>query len=105
VRRNFVTCGICEAVIPILGIYAFDEDRTDKIILLINYISSYPNNIPRLITAGLLEALVQVFNSPIFEKVFHEPYQDLVYGLCAYDKKVPQQFYNLGIPKDSNFFG
>jgi hypothetical protein len=104
VRRNFVICGICEAIMPILRIYAFDKDKIDNLILLILHISDYPRNIPRLITAGLLEALVQIFNSPIFEKVFHEPYQDLVKHLCAHNKQVPLEFHNLGISEGSNFF-
>jgi putative flippase GtrA len=60
-----------------------------------------PLYIPRFITAGLFEALVQVFNSPTFYSKYLTP---LVSTICAYDESIIQQFLKLGIPEGSSFF-
>jgi hypothetical protein len=92
VNRSLVTCGICEAVVHFMEIPTIDEDKIHSAIQIINYIIDF-ESISRFITAGLLEALMHVCYSPIFEKLDHASHTALVKRL-----KIFQQFYDLGFP-------
>jgi hypothetical protein len=83
-QLRFVSCGICEALIYIMGIYASEDDykKMVNVFFIIQYITDNPEQgtecIVRFITTGLLEALVQAFNSASYD----DPHK-LVTGLVG----------------------
>jgi hypothetical protein len=60
VSSKFVRCGICEAIMFIMEIHPHDEEMIRKLLSIIGNIVLEGENIPRFITAGLLNALVAV---------------------------------------------
>jgi methenyltetrahydromethanopterin cyclohydrolase len=104
VGRNLVARGICETLIPIIKIYAFDTDKIDDATTIIDFIVNDPENVPRFLSAGLLEALVRVFNLQDVD-VIHSSLTSIIRQLCKYDSSIVQHFHNLGIPEGSSLFG
>jgi hypothetical protein len=66
----------------------------------LNYFGEF-ENISILIDAGLLEALVKIFNSPLKNKRF---IHFIVGSLLSYDEHFIEEFHELGIPVGSSFF-
>lgn len=106
-KLPFVTCGICETLIYIMRIYTLEETKMEHVLIIIKYITGdIRQGTELLITAGLVEALVQIFNptSSRYLNFTQQLVSDLVGRFCAYDESIIQQFYNLGIPEGSSFF-
>jgi hypothetical protein len=98
---DFIECGICEALLPLIDIYISDTDKINKILCIILCIIQAPSSIPTLINAGLLKALVQIFE---YEGISHF-FSHVIKTLCAWNKKeIVTQFRILGVSKTSNFF-
>jgi hypothetical protein len=93
--------GICQALVTIMSMYSFDEHKLNDIIEIIFVITPHGENTKKFLKAGLLRALVEVFNSP-----YHfEHFTELIQYLCEYDYDIFGQFYRLGIPEGSSCFG
>lgn len=121
VRRDFVRCGICEAMMPIVKNLLNSNVRHKHVNMfhafnIIYFLIEYFGNIPNLISAGLLEILVQYFNSPFKhmdgwsvtdgEYIYTSKYLYKIVGhLCEYDSNIIQKFHELGIAEGSNLFG
>jgi hypothetical protein len=93
--------GICEALILILKTYGTDRDIVQNVFFLINHIVTLDRNIPIFITAGLLETLVAVYNTPAKDLM---RCKRIVGYLVEYDEDIFQQFYELGVPEGSSLF-
>jgi hypothetical protein len=118
VRSNFLECGIHEALILIVGMYTSNCKKISYAIYIIYLIVQDKENIPVLLSPGLLKALVQVYNSPIYiqkegqvpeEFMFNDSDRNchigIVERLCASNDTVIEHFNELGIPEGSSFFG
>jgi hypothetical protein len=118
VRKNFLKCGICKALMLIIDMYTSNNKIMKYAIYIIYLIIQDKENIPAMITKELLIALVQVFNSPVFipkegqnpeDYVFEDSdrnaHKGIVERLCASNDTVIEQFNLLGVPEGSSFFG
>mmetsp|Transcript_15346 Transcript_15346/g.14719 ORF Transcript_15346/g.14719 Transcript_15346/m.14719 type:complete len:404 (-) Transcript_15346:322-1533(-) len=118
VRSNFLACGIHEALISIVEMYTSNYKKISYAIYIIYLIVQDKENIPVLISSGVLKALVQVYNSPIYiqkegqiteESMFNDSDRNchigIVERLCASDESAIEHFNELGIPEGSSFFG
>lgn len=90
---NFIQCGICEALLPFVDIYVSDSSKMEEVVCTILCITMVPSSIPRLLTAGLLKALVNIrFKC----KGLSDDFNEVIIRLLAYDKKILQQLLALG---------
>jgi hypothetical protein len=101
---NFIQCGVCEALLPLIDIYISDNDKLEGILWIIKCIIDVESGILRLITAGILKALVQIFELSNNGNMSHS-LGDVIKKLCAWNKKyIVSQLRILGIHKRSNFY-
>jgi hypothetical protein len=102
---DFIQCGICEALLPLIDIYISDADKINEILYTILCIIQVPSSIPRLITAGLLKALVQIFECERNSWDISHSLSGIIKKLCVWNKKqIVSQFRMLGIRKRSGFY-
>lgn len=66
--RNFVSCGFCEALIFIMETHVYNDDKMCNILYLIFYSIESEEHIQKIISVGLLKAVVHIFNSPLYDK-------------------------------------
>lgn len=103
VRRDFVNCGICEVIMSFVKNVLNSNTQMTIIHVshtfgIISFLIDNPENIPSFISAGLMEVLVQYFNSPLkhmdgysvyYGWVSTERYFDkIVRDLCNYDNNM-----------------
>jgi DNA-binding XRE family transcriptional regulator len=90
-----------EALVKIL----FEADGDDVIEMCLKVAYTFNITLERnrsiFIDAGIMEALVKVFNSPI-KDIFY--LQMIVGDVILYDENLIERFHELGIPEGSNFF-
>jgi hypothetical protein len=110
--RTFDGSGICEALMLTMGTYIANSDwhNVNQLMSIYFMFIHHVEHIPRLIAAGLLEGLVEVFNSKIRDHPDDlsqalRSFQGIVRKLCAYDSNIRQQLNQLGIPLGAQFFG
>jgi hypothetical protein len=102
VCRTFVRWGIAEALMHIMKIYRSDGDKTRDALIVIHHVLLHFENVQRFIDAGLLETLVDVFNSSVNQdKRF---LRLIVNNLLVYDENLFYRFQELGIDEGSDFF-
>lgn len=106
--------GICEALITVIDIYSFNEEIVNKVLRITQFIVKKNHrktlfgddwnqtwvNLERFISAGLLEGIVQAYNSPINCPEL----KYLVTNMYEYDGALKLAFYGLGIPEGSDVF-
>lgn len=106
--ENYIRCGICKALIPIIDMYMSHVSKLKNALEIISCIINYnmytddQHKYTRLFAdAGLLQILVVAFNS----RYISAEIPALVKILCTGDEDVTEEFHKLGIPKRSYFFG
>jgi hypothetical protein len=98
---DFIGNGICEALMFIMKTYTYDFDKMKIMIQTLLDITDNRHHIERFVGLGLVDSLVQLFNSPRD----YEDLKELVYDLHDYDKDIFRKFYKLDIPEGwSKFF-
>jgi hypothetical protein len=96
---------------PIMVTYIAHDDwhHVNQLISIFFVFISNVENIPRYITAGLLNVIADVFNSKVFDYPdYISQALKVLYGiirkLCAYDGSIRQQLNLLGIPPVAELF-
>jgi hypothetical protein len=101
-RKEFLKCKIIEALMSSVEPFLSRNCDDDGVLSIFFHLAMDRDNIPRLITAGLLKVLVQIANSPNHHQSCY--HQRIIRKLFAFDNDIMQQLYELGIPEGSDFF-
>jgi hypothetical protein len=101
VRSNFIKCGICEVIFPVMQHYITEQWKIENALYIIHSIINRKSFISRFVSAGLLHTLVPVFYAGHTTGGF----PGLVRTICEYEPGFIRRFHDLGIPEGSSFFG